>query len=159
MGTLLKIVIDSVQQAGADPSGQKKQYLLLTSLREVIAIGVGQRHGDKSLAEHLKPHVPRVLPILSQYADSQEESVRNVVSESLGHLLMVDQTSVLQALTALLQAKAKDNWRARASAVSAVRFAAAKQCPSAAILPLKDAVLECLGDEELQVRKSALHSE
>eukprot|EP00971_Amphidinium_carterae_P029176 574180-Amphidinium_carterae.1 len=28
---------------------------------------------SRSLTDHLKPHVPRVLPILSQYADSSEE--------------------------------------------------------------------------------------
>jgi len=126
-------------------------------LREVIAIGVGQR-GDRSLADHLAPHVPRVLPILSKHADSAEESVRNVVSESLGHLLMVDQEAVLRCLMPLLANKDKDGWRVRASAVSAVRFAAAKQCTPAAILPLKDSVLQCLSDEELQVRKAALHS-
>jgi len=159
MGTLLKVVIDNVQQAGTSARGQKTQYLLLTSLREVIAIGVSQRSaGGLSLAEHLRPHVPRVLPILSQYADSQEESVRNVVSESLGHLLMVDQDTVLHALMALLSSKDREGWRVRASAVSAVRFAAAKHCSPAAILPPKDALLACLADEELQVRKAALHS-
>mmetsp|Transcript_77181 Transcript_77181/g.213364 ORF Transcript_77181/g.213364 Transcript_77181/m.213364 type:complete len:1277 (-) Transcript_77181:133-3963(-) len=159
MGTLLKVVIDNVQQAGSGAKGQKTQYLLLTSLREVIAIGVAQRSlSGPSLAEHLRPHVPRVLPILSQYADSQEESVRNVVSESLGHLLMVDQDTVLQTLMGLLSNREREAWRVRASAVSAVRFAAAKQCTPAAILPPKDALLACLCDEELQVRKAALHS-
>mmetsp|Transcript_74560 Transcript_74560/g.230433 ORF Transcript_74560/g.230433 Transcript_74560/m.230433 type:complete len:1277 (+) Transcript_74560:76-3906(+) len=159
MGTLLKVVIDNVQQAGAGAKGQKTQYLLLTSLREVVAIGVSQRGvGGTSIAEHLRPHVPRVLPILSQYADSQEESVRNVVSESLGHLLMVDQETVLGTLMTLLSSKDKEAWRVRASAVAAVRFAAAKHCAPTAILPLKDALLACLGDEELQVRKSALQS-
>jgi len=159
MGTLLKVVIDNVQQAGAGAKGQKTQYLLLTSLREVVAIGVSQRSvGGASIAEHLRPHVPRVLPILSQYADSQEESVRNVVSESLGHLLMVDQDTVLSTLMGLLSSKDREAWRVRASAVSAVRFAAAKHCLPGAILPLKDVLLACLADEELQVRKSALHS-
>lgn len=156
MGTLLKVVIDNVQQAGAE--AQKKQYLLLTSLREVIAIGVAERHGSRTLAEHLKPHVPRVLPILQQYADSQEESMRNVVSESLGHLLTVDQDAVMQALTVLLSHRDRESWRTRAAAVAAVRFAAAKQCQASAVLPLKEALLTCLGDEELQVRKAALHS-
>mmetsp|Transcript_75753 Transcript_75753/g.190487 ORF Transcript_75753/g.190487 Transcript_75753/m.190487 type:complete len:1276 (-) Transcript_75753:95-3922(-) len=157
MGTLLKVVIDNTQAAGSAAKGQKTQYLLLTSLREVIAIGVSTRGpADRSLAEHLRPHVPRVLPILTQYADSQEESVRNVISESLGNLLMVDQEAVLQALAPLLSSK--DSWRVRAAAVSAIRFAAAKQCPASTVQPLKDRLLGCLGDEELQVRKAALHS-
>lgn len=159
MGTLLKVVIDNVQQAGCTAKGQKTQYLLLTSLREVIAIGVARKNpGDRALSEHLRPHVPRVLPILSQYADSPEESVRNVVSESLGHLLMVDQEIVLKALEPLLSSRDKESWRVRASAVSAIRFAAAKQCPASTVLLLSDALLACLADEELQVRKSALHS-
>merc|ERR1719261_935166 len=61
MGTLLKVVIDNVQQAGSTAKGQKTQYLLLTSLREVIAIGVAKKTpSDRSgsLAEHLRPHVP-----------------------------------------------------------------------------------------------------
>lgn len=157
MGTLLKVVIDSVQQAGSTAKGQKTQYLLLTSLREVIAIGVAQR-GSRSIAEHLQPHVPRVLPILAQNADSAEESVRNVVSESLGHLMMIAQDLVLQCLLALIGKKDKENWRVRASAVSAIRFAAAKQCSAATILPLKDPLLQCLSDEDFQVRKAAFHS-
>jgi len=157
MGTLLKVVIDNVQQAGATAQGQKTQYLLLTSLREVIAIGVAQR-GERTIAEHLRPHVPRVLPILSQYADSQEESVRNVVSESLGHLLMIDQDTVMQALMQLLASKDRESWRVRASAVSAVRFAAAKHASLATIEPLKEPLLQCLSDEELHVRKAAFHS-
>merc|ERR1712151_1107686 len=128
MATLLKVVIDNVQQAGNAAKGQKTQYLLLTSLREVVSIGVAQR-ASGSLAEHLRPHVPRVLPILAQYADSQEESVRNVVSESLGHLLMIDQEAVLSSLLSLLARQGQDGWRVRASAVSAIRFAAAKHCP------------------------------
>eukprot|EP00931_Biecheleriopsis_adriatica_P101392 TRINITY_DN76542_c0_g1_i1.p1 TRINITY_DN76542_c0_g1~~TRINITY_DN76542_c0_g1_i1.p1 ORF type:complete len:1272 (-),score=340.55 TRINITY_DN76542_c0_g1_i1:76-3891(-) len=159
MGTLLKVVIDNVQQAGAEgAAGQKKQYLLLTSLREVISLGVSQRQGSRSLAEHLKPHVPRVLPILCQYADSQEESVRNVVSESLGHLLVVDQDAVMQALTTLFSNRDKDSWRMRAAAVASVRFAAAKHCQASTVMPLKDQLLTSLSDEELQVRKTALHS-
>jgi len=157
MATLLKVVIDNVQSAGGTTKGQKMQYLLLTSLREVIAIGVGQR-GDRSLADHLQPHVPRVLPILCQYADSPEESVRNVVSESLGHLLMIDQETVLGALMSMLATKDRSNGRVRASAVSAVRFAAAKHCPLATIQPLKEPLLQCLSDDELQVRKAAFHS-
>merc|ERR1740129_152256 len=126
MGSLLKVVIDNVQQP-ATARGQKTQYLLLTSLREVVTIGVVRKStagpaSDRSLAEILRPYVPRVLPILSQYADSGEESVRNVVSESLGHLLMVDQDAVLTALGPLLGSK--ESWRVRAAAVSAVRFAA-----------------------------------
>eukprot|EP00929_Paragymnodinium_shiwhaense_P075115 TRINITY_DN3840_c0_g2_i1.p1 TRINITY_DN3840_c0_g2~~TRINITY_DN3840_c0_g2_i1.p1 ORF type:complete len:1278 (-),score=399.72 TRINITY_DN3840_c0_g2_i1:105-3938(-) len=157
MGTLLKVVIDNVQSAGSSAKGQKTQYLLLTSLREVIATGVAQR-GERHLADHLKPHVPRVLPILAQYADSAEESVRNVVSESLGHLLVVDQDTVLNCLMQLLSNKDKEGWRVRASAVSAIRFAAAKHCPPSAVLPLKEPLLQCLGDAELPVRKAAFHS-
>jgi cullin-associated NEDD8-dissociated protein 1 len=71
---------------------------------------------------------------------------------------MVDQATVMQSLTGMLSSKEKDNWRIRASAVSAIRFAAGKQCPGSTIMPLKDALMTCLSDEELQVRKAALHS-
>jgi len=79
------------------------------------------------------------------------------VSESLGHLLMVDQDTVLATLVPLLSAESP--WKVRAAAVSAIRFAATKQCPASTVSPLKDSLLACLNaDEELQVRKSALHS-
>jgi cullin-associated NEDD8-dissociated protein 1 len=58
----------------------------------------------------------------------------------------------------LLSSRDGDTWKVRASAVSAIRFAAAKQCPAATIVPLKDSLLACLGDDQLQVRKSALQS-
>lgn len=157
MSKLLSVVIDNAQQTGSAAKGQKTQYLLLTSLREVISIGVSERGpGDRCLAEHLRPHVPRVLPILCQYADSSEESVRNVVSESLGHLLIVDQDVVLKSLKPLLANR--ESSRVRAAAVSAIRFAAAKQCPKSTMAELKDNLLNSLADEELQVRKAALHS-
>merc|ERR1712187_363953 len=150
-------LIDNVQQAGTASKGQKTQYLLLTSLREVISIGVTQK-GERAIAL-LQPHVPVVLPILAQYADSSEESVRNVVSESLGHLLMIDQEpgQVKHSLVKFLGTTDRESWRVRASAVSAFRFAAAKNCSAFTIEPLKDALLQCLSDEELQVKKAAFH--
>eukprot|EP00928_Gymnodinium_smaydae_P021607 TRINITY_DN18454_c0_g1_i2.p1 TRINITY_DN18454_c0_g1~~TRINITY_DN18454_c0_g1_i2.p1 ORF type:complete len:1278 (+),score=348.29 TRINITY_DN18454_c0_g1_i2:74-3907(+) len=160
-GTLLKVVVDSLQQAAAAQAGgqgSKTQYLLLTSLREVVAISVAQS-ADGSLAALLQPHIPRVLPILARYADSSEESVRNVVSESLGHLLAIDrQGEVLRALQDLLSRKESGGWRVRATAVSSVRFAATKQGALTVLEPLRESLLQCLSDDEFQVRKAALHS-
>jgi cullin-associated NEDD8-dissociated protein 1 len=156
MSTLLKVVITQVQSQ----TGQKTQYLLLTSLREVIAFGVQKKASSdgklSAIADHIKPYIPTVLPIMGQYADSPEESVRNVVSESLGHLIMIDQDTVLQTLQPMMSAR--DSWRVRASAVSSVRYSAAKQCPADCLAPLKGSLLQCLGDEEMNVRKAALHS-
>merc|ERR1712151_109749 len=58
----------------------------------------------------------------------------------------------------LLARQGQEGWRVRASAVSAIRFAAAKHCPVNSLLPLKKPLLECLSDEELQVKKAAFHS-
>eukprot|EP00438_Fugacium_kawagutii_P025910 Skav200616 [mRNA] locus=scaffold4360:17183:36587:- [translate_table: standard] len=84
----------------------------------LLALGETGKHGSRSLAEHLKPHVGRVLPILQQYADSQEARWGEMCSSKL------------------------ESWRMRAAAVASVRFAAAKHC--------QEALLQCLGDEELQ---------
>jgi hypothetical protein len=46
------------------------------------------------LAEHLRPHTPKVLPTLERFADSSEEADRSVVAECLGHLLLVSPTQV-----------------------------------------------------------------
>merc|ERR1719198_2842370 len=69
---------------------------------------------------------------------------------------MIDQETVLGTVLPLLSSR--DVWQSRATAVSAIRFAAAKHCSTGTISPVKDALLACLADEEMQVRKSALHS-
>jgi len=183
MSTFLKVLVGqihssdrSTRSANGAQNTHKTHYLLLTSLREVVAQhhagtpapppaaaaagGAGEMNGVKSieqptLTEHLKPHVNKVLPILVEYASSEEESDRTVVAECLGQILLLDPVAVSPTLAPLFDT---DDAKSRTTAVSALRFAAAKQCDIKTLEGLQPQLMRALTDSELMVRKAALQT-
>eukprot|EP00397_Hematodinium_sp_SG-2012_P004830 GEMP01004844.1.p1 GENE.GEMP01004844.1~~GEMP01004844.1.p1 ORF type:complete len:1220 (+),score=245.97 GEMP01004844.1:145-3804(+) len=147
MGRVLKEVVDQI--CVTDP---KTQYLLLTSLREVISFDSQM----PNVAANLETHVPNVLPIFKQFASSSEEGVRHIVAECLGSLLVIHQAIVLETLLPMMQSSL---WQERMVAVSSLRFAAKiPKCSPITLEPLIPHFLHSLSDEEVGVRKSGLQS-
>ncbi|XP_058097538.1 cullin-associated NEDD8-dissociated protein 1 isoform X2 [Magnolia sinica] len=74
---------------------QKKQYLLLHSLKEVIA-----RHSlDKAgQAEFQDTNIEKILNLLFNHCESDEEGVRNVVAECLGKIALIEPKKLVPAL-------------------------------------------------------------
>eukprot|EP00268_Persea_americana_P033232 TRINITY_DN3295_c0_g1_i3.p1 TRINITY_DN3295_c0_g1~~TRINITY_DN3295_c0_g1_i3.p1 ORF type:complete len:570 (-),score=117.99 TRINITY_DN3295_c0_g1_i3:523-2232(-) len=74
---------------------QKKQYLLLHSLKEVIA-----RHSvDKAgQIEFQDTDVEKILKLLFNHCESEEEGVRNVVAECLGKIALIEPKKLVPAL-------------------------------------------------------------
>jgi len=89
--------------------GKKHRYQLIHALKEVIT----QATHDK-----LKPFINDVLPLLFEYADNEEEGVRNVVSECLGKLALVDYSSVIEKLKEALSGPEFK----KSTVISAIRY-------------------------------------
>ncbi|KAL3538471.1 hypothetical protein ACH5RR_001837 [Cinchona calisaya] len=93
---------------------QKKQYLLLHSLKEVIV----RQSVDK--AEFQESSVEKILNLLFNHCESEEEGVRNVVAECLGKIALIGPQKLVPAL------KDRTTYPAaftRATVVIAVKYA------------------------------------
>ncbi|XP_020420953.1 cullin-associated NEDD8-dissociated protein 1-like [Prunus persica] len=89
VGNLLKylhFILDQID------SQQKKQYLLLHSPKEVIAI-------DK--AEFQDSSVEKKLNLLFNHCESEEEGVRNVAAECVGKIALIEPAKLVPALKVL----------------------------------------------------------
>ncbi|XP_051146886.1 cullin-associated NEDD8-dissociated protein 1 [Andrographis paniculata] len=71
---------------------QKKQYLLLHSLKEVIV----RQSVDK--AEFDETSVEKITKLLFNHCESEEEGVRNVVAECLGKIALIEPRKLVPAL-------------------------------------------------------------
>ncbi|XP_027159787.1 cullin-associated NEDD8-dissociated protein 1 [Coffea eugenioides] len=71
---------------------QKKQYLLLHSLKEVIV----RQSVDRS--DFQESSVEKILNLLFNHCESEEEGVRNVVAECLGKIALIEPQKLVPAL-------------------------------------------------------------
>ncbi|KAB5574504.1 hypothetical protein DKX38_001698 [Salix brachista] len=92
---------------------QKKQYLLLHSLKEVIV----RQSVDK--AEFQDSSVEKILKLLFTHCESDEEGVRNVVAECLGKIALVEPAKLVPALKVRTTSPAAFT---RATVVIAVKY-------------------------------------
>ncbi|KAG8044191.1 hypothetical protein GUJ93_ZPchr0040g33514 [Zizania palustris] len=74
---------------------QKKQYLLLHSLKEVIARQSVDHTGQSELQDS---NIGKILALLFNHCESEEEGVRNVVAECLGKIALIEPRKLIPAL-------------------------------------------------------------
>uniref|UniRef100_A0ACD5XLH9 Uncharacterized protein n=1 Tax=Avena sativa TaxID=4498 RepID=A0ACD5XLH9_AVESA len=74
---------------------QKKQYLLLHSLKEVIARQSVDHTGQSELQDS---NIVKILALLFNHCESEEEGVRNVVAECLGKIALIEPNKLIPAL-------------------------------------------------------------
>lgn len=99
----------------SDISAGENQYLLLQSLREVIA-----RMSSGSEASQLAEHTASVLELLCKHATAEKDSVRNVVAECLGRLTALQPGTMVEQLLAMAKS---DSAHEKCTVVTALKFA------------------------------------
>ncbi|KAG8058199.1 hypothetical protein GUJ93_ZPchr0002g24537 [Zizania palustris] len=74
---------------------QRRQYLLLHSLKEVIARQSVDHTGQSELQDS---NIEKILALLFNHCESEEEGVRNVVAECLGKIALIEPRKLIPAL-------------------------------------------------------------
>jgi len=147
-GSLSKFLPDIISEVASNP---KRKYLLLGSLREVIVRLSASTKGLKRLTKFFDK-----LELLFEHTDTEEEGTRNVVSECLGKLALVDPMKVIASLRSRT---ADANKNTRACVTTAIKSAISdKGIVDEALKEHVSAFLDLLSDKEIVVRKSALLS-
>ncbi|XP_071804723.1 cullin-associated NEDD8-dissociated protein 1-like [Asterias amurensis] len=129
----------------------KRQYLLLHSLKEIIAC----QSSTPSAVDHLKPFVASIWTMLFNHCECSEEGTRNVVAECLGKLTLIDPQTLLPKLKECLSS---DSAYTRSTVVTAVKFTISDQCQPIDPL-LKSCIqdfLKTMEDPDLNVRRVSL---
>uniref|UniRef100_A0A2C9JF10 TATA-binding protein interacting (TIP20) domain-containing protein n=1 Tax=Biomphalaria glabrata TaxID=6526 RepID=A0A2C9JF10_BIOGL len=148
VGNLPKFLPFVLQEIENQP---KRQYLLLHSLKEIINCESSSQTG----LEILKSYVKTIWTMLFHNCECPEEGTRNVVSECMGKLTLVDPRNLIGSLQQHLNDASP---LARSTVVTAIKFTISDQ-PQPIDPLLKTCIgdfLRTLQDEDLTVRRVAL---
>ncbi|KAL7002106.1 Cullin-associated NEDD8-dissociated protein 1 [Sarracenia purpurea var. burkii] len=128
---------------------QKKQYLLLHSLKEVIV----RQSVDK--AEFQDSSVEKILSLLFNHCESEEEGVRNVVAECLGKIALIEPAKLVPALKERTTNRAAFT---RATVVIAVKYSIVERPEKIdeIIYPEISSFLMLIKDQDRHVRRAAV---
>ncbi|XP_059648314.1 cullin-associated NEDD8-dissociated protein 1 [Cornus florida] len=128
---------------------QKKQYLLLHSLKEVIV----RQSVDK--AEFQDSSVEKILTLLFNHCESEEEGVRNVVAECLGKIALIEPAKLVPALRERTTSPAA---LTRATVVIAVKYSLVERPEKLdeIIYPEISSFLMLIKDHDRHVRRAAV---
>ncbi|XP_022929375.1 cullin-associated NEDD8-dissociated protein 1 [Cucurbita pepo subsp. pepo] len=128
---------------------QKKQYLLLHSLKEVIV----RQSVDK--AEFQDSSVEKILNLLFNHCESEEEGVRNVVAECLGKIALIEPGKLVPALKVRTTSPAAFT---RATVVIAVKYSIVERPEKIdeIIYPEIASFLMLIKDHDRHVRRAAV---
>ncbi|RWR90283.1 cullin-associated NEDD8-dissociated protein 1 isoform X1 [Cinnamomum micranthum f. kanehirae] len=131
---------------------QKKQYLLLHSLKEVIA-----RHSvDKAgQIEFQDTDVEKILKLLFNHCESEEEGVRNVVAECLGKIALIEPKKLVPALKVRTSSPTAFT---RATVVIAVKYSIVERPGKIddILYPEVSSFLMLIRDSDRHVRRAAV---
>nr|XP_043619408.1 cullin-associated NEDD8-dissociated protein 1 [Erigeron canadensis] len=128
---------------------QKKQYLLLHSLKEVIV----RQSVDK--AEFQDSSVEKILNLLFNHCESEEEGVRNVVAECLGKIALIKPLKLVPALKERTRSPAAFT---RATVVVAVKYSIVERPEKidSVLYPEISSFLMLIKDQDRHVRRAAV---
>ncbi|KAJ7946519.1 cullin-associated NEDD8-dissociated protein 1 [Quillaja saponaria] len=128
---------------------QKKQYLLLHSLKEVIV----RQSVDK--AEFQDSSVEKILNLLFNHSESEEEGIRNVVAECLGKVALIEPAKLVPALKVRTTSPSAFT---RSTVVIAVKYSIVERPEKIdeIIYPEISSFLKLIKDHDRHVRRAAV---
>lgn len=132
----------------------KKQYLLLHSLKEIISC-LSVKSNNHTMIQTLNPYLESIWSLLMNHCQVDEEGTRNVVAECLGKLITMNPNELLPKLQMFLK---HESPLARCTVVTAMKFTISEQPQSIDPL-LKECIgdfLKTLEDDDLNVKRVAL---
>ncbi|KAJ3158045.1 Cullin-associated NEDD8-dissociated protein 1 [Geranomyces variabilis] len=150
----MPIVLGSVREGG------KKRYLILVSLKEIIARFSHHEASAESTAilESFAPELWQLLFQNTEETDTAEETTRNAIAECLGKLSLSQPGKFLPDLQSRLSSP---NAHARATVVVAIRYTFTEHARQnedfdALLKPVVVDFLRLVKDSDLNVRRVAL---
>eukprot|EP01129_Flabellula_baltica_P013065 TRINITY_DN6005_c0_g1_i1.p1 TRINITY_DN6005_c0_g1~~TRINITY_DN6005_c0_g1_i1.p1 ORF type:complete len:1226 (-),score=318.13 TRINITY_DN6005_c0_g1_i1:9-3665(-) len=141
----LPVILDQITNSPT------RQYLLLGSLREVIV----QQSVDAESRTALSNYFSELLELLFKHTSNEEDGTRNIVSECLGKLAMINPSKVIEQLASLLGDSVQET---RACAVAAIKFSLSHSDSGvgSVLSNVLDQFLNLINDESILVRRSVL---
>ncbi|KAK1276188.1 Cullin-associated NEDD8-dissociated protein 1 [Acorus gramineus] len=142
----LPFILDQIENQ------QKKQYLLLHSLKEVIV----RQSSDKSVKAELQDaNIEKILNLLFNHCESEEEGVRNVVAECLGKIALIEPKKIVHALKERTRSPTAFT---RATVVIAVKYSIVERPEKIdeIIYPEISSFLMLIKDDDRHVRRAAV---
>jgi len=151
VGNMVKFFPDILDEIDSNP---KRQYLLLGSLREVIVRLSSSSKGKTKLSRF----IDKLLSLLFGHTGTEEEGTRNVVSECLGKLALIEPSKVIPELA--VRTAQTNTPVTKACVTTALKSALSDKNPAVDSLLSKHiaSFLSLLSDSSILVRKSVLLS-
>jgi len=150
-----------------DENNQKKQYLLLSALREYIKCSFSQSGG-----EGVASSLPVILPHLELHCKDKEEGVRTMVAECFGSLTCMQPETMMKKLQELQgshseinapggavaadDTKSKENALVCWTVATSLKLAISGKVDPSELSNYMPGFLKLLQQEELSVRNAAL---
>jgi len=143
---------------------EKRQYLLLSALRELIHVRLLHLHEGGAAAD-VSDSVPLMLPHLCRHCADREEGVRTMVAECLGLLTCLSPSIILPRLGLLVDEHGGKKYAEGTDEVDAlvcctvaasVKFAIAGHAKPADLSPFMPSFLVLLNEEALSAKNAAL---
>ena len=145
-----------------EENDQKKQYLLLSSLRELIHCLHDASESD------ISPSIQEIFPHLTQHCSDTEEGVRTMVADCLGSLACLRPDDILPQLQSMATQHSGKEVDADLPIVenkdalvcwtlaTSIKYAIAGGCDSKKLLPFMPVFLNLLKEQDLSVKNTAL---
>jgi len=134
-----------------EENDQKKQYLLLAALRELIFCHQQGFGGD------IAPSIQQILPHLNNHLADKEEGVRTMVADCLGCLACLEPDVIFPQLqTLVLENGGGREPTTCATVATSMKYAIAGKCDAQKALPFMPTFLGLLNETEVTVKNAAL---
>lgn len=134
-----------------EENDQKKQYLLLSALRELIHCHQKGYGGEMSFS------IQQILPHLFNHLADTEEGIRTMVADCLGSLACLEPTVILPHMQNIATENSGGNSPAAcATVLTSMKYAIAGKCDPLMIVSFMPTFLKLLDEDDLNVKHAAL---